>query len=129
MNLCFMDQPTLFACGPYEQRMTKKPPLCQFPQRMSPRQCHSPAGPQISQNAPGGQRQLSSRTGELARMTLTTGRQPAPVRSPQELQAVGPAGVKPPGSGFGTSSKRPVHTREASKGDISPATRRNSFYM
>lgn len=31
---------------------------------------------------------------------------------------MGLAGVKPPGSGFGTSSKRPTQTREASKGGI-----------
>lgn len=47
-------------------------------------------------------------------------------RAPVELQTVGPAGVKPPGSGFGTSSKRPTHTRGASKGGHSPATWKNS---
>ena len=39
---------------------------------------------------------------------------------------MGLAGVKPPGSGFGTSSKRPTQTREASKGGRSPATWKNS---
>lgn len=47
-------------------------------------------------------------------------------RAPEELQTVGPAGVKPPGSGSGTSSKRPTHTRGASKGGHSPATWKNS---
>lgn len=35
---------------------------------------------------------------------------------PKEFQTVGLAGVKPPGGGFGTSSKRPTWFREASEG-------------
>lgn len=87
-----------------------------------------PAGTGVSHNAPGRWRRRSSRPRSRAGWDDSDHWQAACCqrRAPKELQAVGLAGVKPPGSGFGTSSKRPTQTREASGGGTCLATRRNS---
>lgn len=114
-----MNEPAVLAYAPSSTAEGRQvPSLCQFSPQTSPRQRPSQA-PEFPRMPRGGGGGSPLGPGSRAGWEGLDGWRAAHSQrgAPEELQAMGLAGVRPPGSGFGTSAKRPTQTREAGEGE------------